>query len=63
MPHRLLPFKDALKYISYKHEMHEPIRHVLDHKMNDSSFGMVQRFLGRELCESKFTPIVCFCND
>ena len=31
--------------------------------MNDSSFGMVQRFLGRELCESKFTPIVCFCND
>ena len=31
--------------------------------MNDSSFGMVQRFPERELCELKFTPITCFCND
>ena len=28
--------------------------------MNDSSFGMVQRFPERELCELKFTPIACF---
>ena len=32
-------------------------------QMNDSSFGMVQRFPERELCELKFTPITCFCND
>ena len=31
--------------------------------MNDSSFGMVQRFPERELCELKFTPTACFCND
>ena len=31
--------------------------------MNDSSFGMVQRFPERELRESKFMPIACFCND
>ena len=31
--------------------------------MNDSSFGMVQRFPERELCELKFTSITCFCND
>ena len=24
---------------------------------------MAQRFSERELCESKFTPIGCFCND
>ena len=29
-------------------------------QMNDSSFGMVQRFPERELCELKFTPIACF---
>ena len=28
--------------------------------MNDSSFGMVQRFPERELCELKFTSIACF---
>ena len=28
--------------------------------MNDSSFGMVQRFPERELCELKFTPIAVF---
>ena len=31
--------------------------------MNDTSFGTVQRFPERELCELKFTPIACFCND
>ena len=31
MPHSLLPFDDAPQNISYKHEMHEPIRYVLDH--------------------------------
>ena len=31
MPHSLLPFNDAPQNISYKHEMHEPIRYVLDH--------------------------------
>ena len=30
---------------------------------NDSSFGMVYRFPERKLCELKFTPITCFCND
>ena len=32
-------------------------------QMNDSSFGMVQRFPERELCELKSTPTACFCND
>ena len=31
MPHSLLPFNNAPQYISYKHDMHEPIRYVLDH--------------------------------
>ena len=31
MPHSLLPFNNALQYISYKHDMHEPIIYVLDH--------------------------------
>ena len=32
-------------------------------QMNDSSFGMDQRFPVRELCELKSTPTACFCND
>ena len=31
MSHNLLPYDDAPKYISCKHDMREPIRYVLDH--------------------------------
>ena len=31
MPYSLLPFDDALQYISDKQDMSEPIRYVLDH--------------------------------
>ena len=29
--HSRSPFNDTAQYISYKHDMHEPIRYVLDH--------------------------------
>ena len=59
IPHSLLPFDDALQNISYKHDMRELIRYVLDH-LEECSFGMVQRFPERELCELKFTPVPFF---
>ena len=59
IPHSLLPFDDALQNISYKHDMRELIRYVLDH-LEECSFGMVQRFPERELCELKFTPVAFF---
>ena len=64
IPHSLLPFDDVLQNISYKHDMRELIRYVLDH-LEECSFGMVQRFAERELCELKFTPVAFFffCND
>ena len=31
MPYSLLPFDDALQYISDKQDMREPIRYVLDY--------------------------------
>ena len=57
MPHSLLPFNGAPQYISYKHDMHEPIRYVLDHLDERQLIWYGSKVpRERESCELNFTP-------
>ena len=61
--HSRSPFNDTAQYISYKHDMHEPIRYVLDHLDEWQLIRYGSKVLRERIMWIEIYPHCCFCND
>ena len=61
--HSRSPFNDTAQYISYKHDMHEPIRYVLDHLDEWQLIRYGSKVPRERIMWIEIYPHCCFCND
>ena len=61
--HSRSPFNDTAQYISYKHDMHEPIRYVLDHLDEWHLIWYGSKVPRERIMWIEIYAHCCFCND
>ena len=57
------PFNDTAQYISYKHDMHEPIRYVLDHLDKWHLIWYGSKVPRERIMWIEIYAHCCFCDD
>ena len=61
--HSRSPFNDTAQYISYKHDMHEPVRYVLDHLDKWHLIWYGSKVPRERTMWIEIYAHCCFCND